>query len=363
MQFFAQIIHVDFIVVLTISFLSIFIHYNRAYDKRIEKFYILPFVLLTALVISDNVDYFYSQQATPSPAHPYFIMAGYILRVSLILSAVYVIDMGRSTRRRRILLAIPTIINTLVILTAPFNRAVFWIDEANVLHREILSYVPHLMSAIYAGYVIKIAIQRLEKGFVQEGLLYIVSLIGILVAVVAEVVLKTRGVLISVILLMLTFYYLYLHMEHFKQDNLTGALNRMSFFADLERMHPENITAFCEIDLNGLKTINDSQGHTAGDEAIAVVASIVQNLLPRHCFLYRIGGDEFAVLFTQTDMETCEKTIESIRQALADTPYSAAIGIVKWDTGKTFQAIYNQADRLMYLDKRLTKEKMTESTY
>lgn len=355
MQLFTQIIHVDFIVLLTIFFLSIFIYYNRAYDKKIERPYIRAFLFLAALVVSDNVDYFYSQRSTPSAPHTYFIMAGYILRVMLILSSIFIIEMGRITKKRAAILSIPAAINILVILTAPFNRNVFWIDEANVLHREILSYTPHAMSGIYFLIVAYLAVKRMQKGFIQEGLLYFVSLGGILVAVVSEIILKTRGILISTILLMLTFYYLYLHMEHFKRDILTGTLNRMSFFADLERIRPELITAFCEIDLNNLKGINDTEGHAAGDKAIITVATIVQDQLPRHCFLYRMGGDEFAVLFTEKDYESCLEIVKGIRREMGKTPYSVAIGISKWDMSKPFQSIYNQADQLMYEDKKRLK--------
>ena len=355
MQLFNQIIYVDFVVLLTIAYFSIFIHFNRSYDKKISKPFFRALILLACLVVSDNVDYFYSQKPVPGAPHPFFIMAGFILRVLLILSAIYIMEQGRLTRKQIILLAIPALINTLVILTSPFHRHVFWIDESNVLHREILSYVPHLVSLIYFCVVIKLAIKRIRRGFVQEGLLYFVSLAGIAVAVVSEIILKTRGVLISAILLMLTFYYLYLHMEHFKRDNLTGALNRLSFFAALDRLHSNSITAFCEIDLNNLKKINDTQGHAAGDRAIVTLANVVQRCLPDNSYLYRMGGDEFAVLFIGRDYESCQKIVELIQQEMENTSYSAAIGMAKWDSRLPFQSIYNLADERMYENKRKMK--------
>ena len=356
MQLFRQIIQVDFVVLLTIAFFSIFIHFNRAYDKKISAPFFRALILLTALVISDNVEYYYSQLTVPSAPHPIFIMAGFILRVLLILFSIYIIENGRLNKKQMVILAIPAIINAAVILTAPFNPMVFWIDESNVMHREILSFTPHVMSGIYFCIVVRLAIKRIRRGFVQEGLLHLVSLAGILVAVISEVILSTRGILISAILLMLTFYYLYLHMEHFKRDNLTGALNRLSFFAALERLHPESITAFCEIDLNDLKRINDTQGHTAGDEAIITLANVVQNCLPETSYRYRMGGDEFAVLFIGRDYESCLKIVDAIQNEMNNTTYSAAIGIAKWDAKASFQSIYNLADERMYENKREMKK-------
>ena len=355
MKIFTQIIHVDFVVVVTLLYLSVFMYFNRAYDKKINKVFMVLLGLLAALVISDNFDYHYSQLPSPSPIHPFFIMAGYILRVLLLFTATVFLDRNSMTKRKAILLAIPTVLNIFVILSAPFHKSVFWIDENNVLHREILSYFPHAVSAIYLVVLIAFTVKQFRKGYRHEGWLLIVAQISFVVAVVAEIVLKTRGVLISAMLLMGTFFYLYLHMEHFKRDYLTGALNRMSFFADLERFHAKDITAFCEIDMNNLKGINDVKGHAAGDEAIKTMSRIIVDCLPEHSYLYRLGGDEFAILFCFTSPEKCEETINRIREKMAKTDYSCGIGLAAWDPALSFETIYNLADQRMYEDKKRIK--------
>ena len=356
MQLLTQIVHVDFVALLTLLYLAIFIHFNRAYEKKITGSYIHALLLLALLVLSDNVDYYYSGLPYRSSAHPWFIMAGYILRVLLIFAAIFILSQGGLSKKKIALLSVPAVINILVILTAPFNPMVFWIDEGNVLHREILSYVPHAMSGIYFIVVIVMTVQRFRKGYKEEGFLLCVALASILFAVIAEIALKTRGVLISAILMMLAFYYLYLHMEHFKQDNLTGVFNRMSFFADLERAHPGSITAFCEIDMNDLKKINDNIGHMEGDQALVSVSRTIQSCLPDSCRLYRLGGDEFAVLFRSIEPERCGKIVEEIRGAMEKTGYSCAVGLAEWGEAQSFQQIYNLADQRMYEDKRRMKD-------
>ncbi|MBQ6342450.1 MAG: GGDEF domain-containing protein [Anaerolineaceae bacterium] len=355
MKLFNQIIHVDFVVVVTLLYLSVFMYFNRAYDKKINGSYMVLLGLLAALVISDNFDYYYSQLPYPTPIHSVFIMAGYILRILLICAATFILYRDSMTKRKAVLLLIPAVLNIFVILSAPFHKNVFWIDENNVLHREILSYFPHAMSLIYFVILVIFTAKQFRKGYHHIGWLLSVSLFSFVVAVVAEIVLKTRGVLISAMLLMGTFYYLYLHMEHFKRDYLTGALNRMSFFADLERFHPGNITAFCEIDMNNLKRINDVNGHAAGDKAIKTMSKIILNCLPRQSYLYCLGGDEFAILFCSTTMEKCEETINRIRKEMTETDYRCGIGLAPWDPTLPFESIYNLADKRMYEDKKQIK--------
>ncbi len=356
MELFRQIISVDFVVLVTLLYLALFMWFNRAYDREINRQIVGALVLLAPLAISDNVDYWYSVQATPDPLHPYFIMAGFILRVWLVYTAVMIIRHGdRLSRVKHALLLVPAIVNTAIILTAPVNPSVFWIDASNTLHREALSFVPHIASGIYFVIALYIAAKRCRQGFIEEGVLLIVAMSTILVAVISEIVLSTRGILISAILLMLAFYYLYIHMAHFKRDNLTGAFNRMKFFADLSSRKTGGITALAEFDINDLKAANDTRGHAEGDRIIHEVAAIILDSLPAHCHLYRLGGDEFAVLFRACSLDEAQKALGKIRGEFDKAGCTCAVGMSEWGDGEEFQAVYNRADALMYEDKNRLK--------
>lgn len=328
---------------------------NRAYDKSVNKYYFFSLALVAILTVADNLDYYYSGLSEPHPAHKVFIMIGYITRVFLLMSAVYILKRDSLTQRARLLLLAPAMLNVAVILSAFFTDKVFWIDENNVLHRELLSYTPHVTSLTYFFTTLAISIKRYRQGYRDEGRLLFISLAAVMTGVVSEIVLKTRGVLISAVLLMLAFYYLYLHMEHFKRDTLTGVLNRMSFFADIEDTQRGAITALCEIDMNGLKQINDTQGHESGDRAIRDISAIILGCIPNSSHLYRLGGDEFAVLFRGIDIVDAELIIEKLRSEIDASPYSCAIGLAEWNSSLSFSEIYNLADRRMYEDKKRQK--------
>ncbi len=360
MELFNQIIHVDFIAITTLVYLAIFMVNNKAYDKKINNYYLYSLCLTFALTITDNFDYYYSGLDEPHRIHTVFIMAGYIIRVFLLQSAIFILKRNGMTTREKVFLFAPAVLNTLVILSAPFTDRVFWIDENNVLHRELLSYTPHVTSLTYFFTAVGIAIKRYRQGYKQEGVLLFVSLSAVMTGVVSEIILKTRGVLISAVLLMLAFYYLYLHMEHFKRDNLTGVLNRMSFFADIEESKRNRITAFTEIDMNGLKQINDTYGHEAGDKAISEVSNVILHSIPIKSHLYRLGGDEFGVLFKDIDMTEVERAINKIRAAIDRSGYSCAIGTAEWNDDMSFSEIYNLADNRMYEDKKKQKKELND---
>lgn len=107
--------------------------------------------------------------------------------------------------------------------------------------------------------------------------------------------------------------------------------------------------------MNGLKQINDSKGHEAGDRAIKEVSALILKCLPGSSYLYRLGGDEFAVLFRKIAMPEIDSVIIRLCRELENSPYSCAIGLAQWNSSKSFSEIYNLADERMYEDKKKQK--------
>lgn len=94
-------------------------------------------------------------------------------------------------------------------------------------------------------------------------------------------------------------------------DALTGLLNRHGFEVELERAlrsmrRRGKRFAVALLDIDSLRVINDTQGHRAGDELLAVVAGRVSEAMPEIVCTARVGGDEFAVLFELTEDEGLE---------------------------------------------------------
>jgi diguanylate cyclase (GGDEF)-like protein len=102
-------------------------------------------------------------------------------------------------------------------------------------------------------------------------------------------------------------------------DKLTGILNRRAYDEDLmqirERKSLENISVVA-FDVNGLKQMNDSMGHAAGDELIRVSAKLIQKTFEPYGKCYRTGGDEFAAILDQP-VENMDALAESFEETLS----------------------------------------------
>ncbi|HEY8787210.1 MAG TPA: GAF domain-containing protein, partial [Candidatus Limnocylindria bacterium] len=103
-------------------------------------------------------------------------------------------------------------------------------------------------------------------------------------------------------------------------DPLTGLPNRRSFFERLERELTGRDGAplsVAIVDANGLKALNDDFGHAAGDEALVRVGAILQAGVREGDLVARIGGDEFAVLFTGAPILTAERIVRRLAERIA----------------------------------------------
>ncbi|HEV2064858.1 MAG TPA: GGDEF domain-containing protein [Thermoanaerobaculia bacterium] len=152
-------------------------------------------------------------------------------------------------------------------------------------------------------------------------------------------------------------------------DPLTEAYNR--FF--LEELRPTLARdplggTIVLIDVDGLKAINDLEGHEEGDKAIWTVAAAIKTLIRGNDFLIRWGGDEFLVILPGMDEEVVKKRlymlpskIEEIRQApRAAQAYrkflTASVGVTAFSTRVPFDMAIESADRLMYERKKAHKQ-------
>jgi diguanylate cyclase (GGDEF)-like protein/PAS domain S-box-containing protein len=151
-------------------------------------------------------------------------------------------------------------------------------------------------------------------------------------------------------------------------DSLTGLYNRAYFDLELERIDRSRHfpVSVIMIDVNGLKKINDQEGHQFGDLLLQETARILSEMFRAEDLVARIGGDEFIVLLPETDNETVTKAIERIKQVLEERPQKDGVPRVSLSLGAatalepgTLMENVKRADKEMYLDKltRCSREK------
>ena len=134
-------------------------------------------------------------------------------------------------------------------------------------------------------------------------------------------------------------------------DFLTGVGNRRSFEEDLRRELGRNSrhgTGFAVVvlDVDGLKGINDTEGHAAGDASLRAVARAVQASVRLEDTVYRIGGDEFAVLLPGASARQVERIMSRVATVSA-VPFSWGASTSLAD-GPTAESLVAAADRRLY---------------
>ncbi|MDQ1486889.1 MAG: hypothetical protein QOJ62_2582 [Actinomycetota bacterium] len=111
-----------------------------------------------------------------------------------------------------------------------------------------------------------------------------------------------------------------------EHDALTGLSSRRTFDADIDTLDEGEPSALILIDIDDFKTVNDTLGHAAGDDVLRVVAScLVANSRPRDS-IYRLGGDELALMLRGCPVEVATRRAEAVRDAVERAPAVVAHG-------------------------------------
>ncbi|MBZ4669505.1 MAG: diguanylate cyclase and metal dependent phosphohydrolase [Defluviitaleaceae bacterium] len=157
-------------------------------------------------------------------------------------------------------------------------------------------------------------------------------------------------------------------LEHLgTHDILTGLYNRNFFEEKLAFVGKQNIvpTGLIICDADGLKLINDTIGHKAGDMLLKTAADVLRKCFRGQDIIARIGGDEFAVILPNASIEIVEEAVDRIRKMVENSkftfekeniPLSMSIGYaVKNNSFKKIEEVFKEADNNMYREKLFHK--------
>ncbi len=150
-------------------------------------------------------------------------------------------------------------------------------------------------------------------------------------------------------------------------DALTGIKNKRAFTEVQEELENKiasgNLSELGIIvcDLNGLKNINDTQGHEAGDIYIKDAAKLICNVF-KHSPVFRIGGDEFVILLSGEDYGNRDALLNNFDKMMyenilkKEVVISTGLDIYIPEKADTFQIVFERADKKMYARKKLLKD-------
>ena len=223
-------------------------------------------IFLLSIVVS--TEFYLADQGTFPDVRAVLMAIRYSATPFIIAQVIYSL-----AKKLRWYVFIPAIVLAIIDFISIFTGIVFRINADNTLNRGPLGYLPFIMVGLYCVFLIYILIKRSNKQVLE-----IIPIVFLGFAFASGLLFPFiygsdySQLFCIIIAISLFVYYVFLILQLTKVDSLTGLLNRQAFYADIEK-NPESITAAISIDMNGLKAVNDLDGHAAGDAALSSLAA------------------------------------------------------------------------------------------
>ena len=154
-------------------------------------------------------------------------------------------------------------------------------------------------------------------------------------------------------------------------DYLTKAKNKKAYIKAISEQislfeRYQTPSAIILFDIDNFKYFNDTYGHSFGDKVLIDLVKIVKSTIRKNDQLFRVGGEEFVVLFPNTTLnqtkvvsEYIRKNVEEQLSSLKDETITISIGVCEINIDDDLNTIYNKADKLMYQSKKTGKNKIS----
>lgn len=356
MNFLLQVFFDNFFTISLALGMIFLILSGKSFDKKITKLFFYGVMDVLLLVVVDSIDLYLSKLPTVNNFRYISSSLGYVLRPALLVIICSILI--RKMKRFYVVL-LPVVLLAIVVFTNYYTNIMFYFDSNNLFFRGPLGFLSHIVSAIYMLLMIFFTIKQYKNIDIFECLTIFYIMIICAFATFLESFFDKKFVLTGAMIVSLAIYYIYLYVQVYKRDALTNLLNRRAFYNNIEKLSKQKL-AVISIDLNCLKTINDTKGHSEGDKAIITIANVAVKIGKRKFVTYRTGGDEFIVIGKQVSMIEVKKFIQEFKDELLRTPYSASFGYAEYLGLGNFDEICNLADNNMYKEKRTFKSNQSD---
>lgn len=154
-------------------------------------------------------------------------------------------------------------------------------------------------------------------------------------------------------------------------DELTKLHNRKAYNERMEELlslKKRNKTSFSMImyDIDNFKSVNDTYGHRVGDTVLIQMSALVKSYIRESDYLFRIGGEEFIILLTETDVKDALtvatkicKSVENDLKNIINTPITISLGLSEANESDTEDTIFKRVDTLLYKSKNDGKNRVS----
>ena len=159
-----------------------------------------------------------------------------------------------------------------------------------------------------------------------------------------------------------------------KEDPLTGCLNRAGFTSVLtreqERLNKQgHPVSFVILDIDHFKDINDTYGHTTGDDVLSNLSKLIQSKIRNSDVLVRWGGEEFVILCGDTPLQNAQFLAEKLRQAIEsaelipERKITCSFGVAEMIPDEDAKKLFDRADKALYASKESGRNRVTSASF
>lgn len=251
---------------------------------------------------------------------------------------------------------LPAVLNLLLCGVSIFCKLIFYIAPENTYDRGPLFFVPFAVCLFYIAAIFFQPAKYQARSKRVERLL-LLAIVGLLLLnMYLEIAFSMRMLVWNGSAAGLVLYYLLLNIHNFALDPLTGAYNRIMYNNALEGANGSTPCLLALIDINDFKQVNDLHGHAAGDRCLIEFTAVLSRCFQGCAAVYRIGGDEFALLSKGRGREQFSKCLELARVEAGKKDVRFACGIAEYDGTGDIEETQRQIDKRMYENKSELKQ-------
>ncbi|MBR1797516.1 MAG: GGDEF domain-containing protein [Clostridiales bacterium] len=335
-----------FVTLFVILLFSIKLWSRKSFRDSQTKYFWVVVISCLVLVFED----FFELLAATSPSLRFWrimwSVIGYTFRSTAALGLLLVVV---PQRQRKSILWIPSVVTLLVSSTAFFTDIVFGYDESYEFYRGPCGYVVFVIPLIYLLLILWYIFSDIIESKGTDKYIVLLCVAFCLGATTIDATIGGTN-LIEALIISSIFLYIFLYSHDNRRDSLTGLFNRKAFYDDCS-MFGKSIKAVASLDMNGLKGINDTQGHEAGDKALVKIGECITRSADKDTHAYRTGGDEFIILFFHDNEDVIRNEGEQIKKKVTESGYNISVGYALLTDSLNLEDAIVESDKRMYEDK------------
>jgi diguanylate cyclase (GGDEF)-like protein len=343
--------------------LTVLLYSSTALNSNRKRPFFAGIALTIIIILSEAGTLFAGQGSTNLRALNVICnVLGFALAPIVPLAITFIFDSG--ILRRTKIFFLPTLINMVAAALSPFYMSIFYVDGSNRYVRGDHFFV---FIIVYITNLVLLVISTLETGrrynyplgFKMVGLSFFTVLGTSLQLIYPSAYASWHCVTLALFL-----YFLLMSEFDSSFDSLTGLYNRAAFDNAAKEMEESDPFSVIVLDIDDFKQVNDANGHAHGDKVIGTVAQVVRNVFGKDYTCYRFGGDEFAIIGTETNAARIEERLRAMVSQLAEirehgsplptVSYGYSVREGREESG--FQQALQEADDQMYRYKKAYKE-------